>query len=78
MASKKHAILSLTKSDFKRTCFDIICQILLHSRKKEREGKSEIVREQVSKTVGVGNKEGGKNLEFFESSSFETQVIMSV
>ena len=78
VASKQHAILSLTESDLKRSCFDIICQILLHSRKKEREGKSEIVQEQASEKVGVGNKEGGKNLEVFGSSSFATQMIMSV
>lgn len=77
VASKQHAILSLTKSDL-RLCFDITCQILSHRRKKEREGKGELVQKQGSEKVGTGNKEGGKNLEFFESSSFETQMIMSV
>jgi len=31
-----------------------------------------------SETLGTRNKKGGKNLEFFESSSFETQMIMLV
>lgn len=31
-----------------------------------------------SEKVGARTKEGGKNLGFFESSSFESQMIMSV
>lgn len=77
VASKNNAILSPTKSDLKRSCFDITCQILLRSRKKRKgkedwKGKSEIAWEQESEMVGAGYKEGGRNLEFFESSSSET------